>query len=234
MAGYSYSISPLGDAALLIDFGSSIDAALNGFVHHVADTLRASGLFNDVIPAYSSIGVYFDVPALRSGSSAFENVRNAVEKMIAVTTGADKPQQRLVRIPVCYAERFAPDLHELAVEKKLSTEDVISIHTSRSYHVYMIGFLPGFPYMGEVDERIASPRRPTPRTNVPAGSVGIAGAQTGIYPINSPGGWNIIGNTPMKMFDVDAELPTFLYPGDHVKFYSITEDEYDHYAGRHS
>jgi inhibitor of KinA len=133
---------------------------------------------------------------------------------------------------VCYAERFALDLEELVQQKHLSKQEIIQLHTSITYRVYMIGFLPGFAYMGEVDEKIAMPRRQQPRTAVPEGSVGIAGAQTGIYPFTSPGGWNIIGRTPLKLFDKDKEEPTFFKPGDEVTFYSITEDEFAHYQSR--
>jgi inhibitor of KinA len=136
-----------------------------------------------------------------------------------------------MRIPVCYAKTFAPDLEDLALQNKISQEEVIRIHTSATYRVYMIGFLPGFAYMGRVDERIVTPRRSQPRTMVPAGSVGIAGEQTGIYPFASPGGWNIIGQTPVALFDVKRKQPVLLQPGDEVTFYSITEHEFTNYQG---
>lgn len=127
-----------------------------------------------------------------------------------------------VRIPVCYDSSLGPDLVSLANTHGLSAEEVIQIHTSRLYSVYMLGFLPGFAYMGTVDPRIQTPRRAAPRTQVPAGSVGIAGMQTGIYPLASPGGWQLIGRTPLPVFQPDASSPSLLQPGDHVQFYPIT------------
>jgi inhibitor of KinA len=134
-----------------------------------------------------------------------------------------------MKIPVCYAKRFAPDLEELAAGKNLTVANVIHLHTASTYRVYMIGFLPGFPYMGKVDSCIATPRRSSPRTGIPAGSVGIAGQQTGIYPLSSPGGWNIIGRTPLQLFDKNRDHPVLLQPGDNITFYSITEDEFENY-----
>ena len=130
-------------------------------------------------------------------------------------------------IPVCYDDEFAIDLPWIAEQKNLTREEIVLLHSSRQYHVYMLGFLPGFSYMGEVDERIVVPRKPEPLP-ISAGSVGIAGKQTGIYPLNSPGGWQIIGRTPLKMFNKDNDEPCLLKAGDSVEFYSITIDEFNH------
>jgi inhibitor of KinA len=138
-------------------------------------------------------------------------------------------KQRILEIPVCYAKPFAPDLETLALQNQLTTEEVIQLHTAKVYRVYMIGFLPGFAYMGKVDHRIAAPRKSQPRTNIPAGSVGIAGEQTGIYPLVSPGGWNIIGQTPLKLFDAARPDPVLFQPGDRVHFYSISQNEFENY-----
>ena len=131
----------------------------------------------------------------------------------------------LVRIPVCYDDEFAIDLRWIAEQKNLTREEIVHLHSSRQYRVYMLGFLPGFPYMGEVNEKIVVRRKPEPK-QILAGSVGIAGKQTGIYPLNSPGGWQIIGRTPRKLFDQDALLPVSLNAGDQVEFYPISKEEF--------
>jgi inhibitor of KinA len=136
------------------------------------------------------------------------------------------PVSKLVRIPVCYAQQFAPDIASLAALHGISIEEVIAIHSGTNYRVYMIGFLPGFPYMAMVNKKIQTPRLPKPRARVPAGAVGIAGAQTGIYPTDSPGGWQLIGQTPLKIFDLAKDNPVLLQPGDEVQFYPVSIEEF--------
>ena len=232
----AYTIFPLGDSALTIDFGNRIDEKLNEKVLlHFYRLQHMAPFIRDVIPAYSSLTVYYDVLFLHSKEqSAFESMKALLEPLLREEVNHPTIQQKVVHIPVCYSKAFAPDLESLAAEKNLSTEEVIQLHTAKTYRVYMIGFLPGFAYMGKVDSRIATPRRSQLRTAVPAGAVGIAGEQTGIYPLSSPGGWNIIGQTPLKLFDTTREEPVLLQSGDEVQFYSITEDEFENYQGRHS
>ena len=188
------------------------------------------------MPGYSSLTVHYDVPALyKENKTAFEAMAEIIENF----TEGKKPgntaiEERLIKIPVCYGEKYAPDLHEVSAVKKLSIEEVISIHSSKEYRVYMLGFVPGFAYMGEVDDLIAMPRREKPRLKVEAGSVGITGKQTGVYPLDTPGGWQIIGRTPMSLFNKEEEHPVFLRPGDRIKFYSITDDEFKDYQSRNS
>lgn len=228
-----FAIFPLGDSALIIDFGNRIDDAINTKVLRLFTRLQHRFPFVlDVVPAYSSLTIYYDVCALHtSGKTAFETAKQLIVPLIE--SNENIPQSgRQLRIPVCYAKAFAPDLEEMAVQKNCSAEELIALHTGKAYRVYMIGFLPGFAYMGKVDERLATPRRGQPRTQVPEGSVGIAGEQTGIYPLTSPGGWNIIGRTPVKLFDAKRNEPVFFQPGDEVRFYSITEDEFANYQGR--
>ena len=136
---------------------------------------------------------------------------------------------RKIKIPVCFAEKYALDIDHISKEKKLPVSEIIRLHTAKKYRIYMIGFLPGFPYMGEVDGRIAMPRKAQPQTKVEAGSVGIAGMQTGIYPLDSPGGWQIIGKTPLQLFNKEKDDPVLLRPGDEIEFYPITEDEFTNY-----
>jgi inhibitor of KinA len=230
-----YTIFPLGDAALTVDFGNRIDEPTSRKVLQLFHRLQhLSPFIRDLVPAYGSLTICYDVMALKSKEkTAYEVVKETVEPLLNETS-ENEIQGRKIRIPVCYAARYAPDLLELALQKNLTPAEVIQLHTSATYRVYMIGFLPGFPYLGKVDERIATPRRSQPRTAVPAGAVGIAGEQTGIYPLASPGGWNLIGQTPLRLFDATKQDVVLLQPGDEVNFYTITEDEFIDYQGRHS
>lgn len=237
---YSYNIFPLGDQALTIDFGSRIDKDINAEVLGLFKMIKESGLRNviDVVPAYSSLTIFYDTVSVlehcNEDETAFEYMTRKLNHLFREYNEKSLPSTgKKIRVPVCYISRFPNDLVEIAREKSLSVEDVIRLHHSRTYRVYMIGFQPGFAYMGEVDERIAAKRKPHPST-VKSGSVAIAGKQTGIYPFESPGGWQIIGRTPMKMFDKHKERPVLLQPGDEVEFYPITEDEYSHYKQRSS
>ncbi len=201
----------------------------------------------EVVPAYSSFTVYYDLKILKnkiqSHKTVFDWIQQQLEDRLRQPVQQNQTEERLVNIPVCYDEEFAMDIQHLATEKNISVEEVIQIHTSKKYKVYMLGFLPGFAYMGEVDEKISMSRKPQP-VNIAAGSVGIAGKQTGIYPLASPGGWQIMGRTPIKLFEAPPNLParealdserlymaatetTLLKAGDFVKFYSITKNEFE-------
>lgn len=229
----AYRIVPLSESALTIDFGNRIDEATNDRVLQLFAQLRHRFSFvNDLVPAYSSLTVHYNVSDLHTtGKTAFETVQEMLLPFLASSGTVTQPNRRL-KVPVCYAKPHAPDLEEMAAQKNISIETLVQLHTSKTYRVYMIGFLPGFAYMGKVDEILATPRRTQPRTHVPEGSVGIAGEQTGIYPLVSPGGWNIIGRTPLKLFSAGSDEPVFFQPGDEVQFYSITEDEFAHYQDR--
>ena len=228
---FAYTIFPLGDAALTIDFGNVIDEAINKNVLRLFRKLQhRSPHILDVIPVYSSLTICYDAVALRSAQrTAFETATAMIEPLLKEEERGIEAPPRRIEIPVCYAQPFALDIDELAAQKTISVDDVIRLHTAKTYRVYMIGFLPGFAYMGSIDEHIAMPRKQQPRTVIPAGSVGIAGEQTGIYPLASPGGWNIIGRTPLKLFDVAKEDSALLRPGDDVSFYSITQDAFESY-----
>lgn len=189
----------------------------------------------DCLVAYSSLTVLYDPYIIKKyypvTTTVFEwmarYLQQAFEQSVETATG----NREIIRIPVCYEDPYGPDLPALAQQKQLSVNEVIEIHAGSTYHVYMIGFLPGFSYMGEVSERIAVPRKRHP-TQVTAGSVGIAGSQTGIYPLNSPGGWQIIGRTPLKLFDPFALEPVKLQAGDKVQFYAITVHEFGQYSDK--
>lgn len=230
----SYRIFPLGDSAITVDWGNCISEAVNKTVlAHYHDLLdRPLPFVTEVISAYSSLTLYYDVLAVRNrkgtAHTAYDHIRQILEERLREPVSADHYEGVLVRIPVCYEKPFATDLISLALAKQISTEELIAIHTASIYRVYMLGFLPGFTYMGEVDERIAMPRKPVPETVMP-GSVGIAGRQTGVYPLVSPGGWHIIGRTPLALFAPDRESPALLRAGDRVQFYSISRHEFENY-----
>ena len=244
-----YHIFPLGDSAIIIDFGNYIDETINKEVIARFNQLQQQPLpgMIETVPAYSSITVYYDVMALKKKiplhQTVYEWMRQQLEERLQQPVQQNQIAQRLLNIPVCYDEEFALDIQYLATLKNISVDEVIQIHTARQYKVYMLGFLPGFAYMGVVDEKITLPRKPQP-VNIPAGSVGIAGKQTGIYPLASPGGWQIIGRTPLKLFKASPNLPegealdseslnmaatepTLLKAGDWVQFYSITKKEFE-------
>jgi inhibitor of KinA len=168
----------------------------------------------------------------QSEKTAFESMADHLEKLFSENSEIPEQVTRYFEIPVCYSKKFALDIDQLAEQNELSAEEIIYIHTSKTYTVFMLGFLPGFAYMGEVDHRIAFARKPTP-IKLFAGAVGIAGKQTGIYPLESPGGWQIIGRTPIKVFKREDKNPVLFQPGDEVKFYPITEHEFEnHSSGR--
>ena len=235
----SYTIFPLGDSALTIDFGNVIDPGINGRVvslfHHL--TKRPLAAVKESVPAYSSITIYYDFfeanKHKEADQTAFEWMKQQVEQMITEGFEIKLSAGNNMRIPVCYTEEFAPDIKTIAEANGISAEDVISIHTSGAYKVFMLGFLPGFAYMGELDEKISYARKPNPEM-LKAGSVGIAGRQTGIYPLDSPGGWQIIGRTPLELFNKKNDQLTLLNAGDSVLFYSITKDEFEDIKARNT
>jgi inhibitor of KinA len=232
----SYSIFPLGDSAITIDLGNYIDEQLNRRALVIHDWLQAHRLPGvlDILVAYSSVSIYYDPIEVRSGGlDGFPGVYHRLEQLMIRAWGETgkepegKPEVKghHFRIPVCYEKAYAPDLDWVAEARGLSREEVIGLHSSNDYRVYMVGFLPGFPYLGKIDTRLEVARKPQPAT-VKAGGVGIAGLQTGIYPLNSPGGWRIIGQTPIALFNPKADPPVHLQTGDSVKFFPISESEF--------
>lgn len=174
------------------------------------------------MPAYTTVTIYYDPLQLD-----IQNLKAELQRMLAAETDASDGNQRRIQIPVCYGGDFGPDLDFVARHNSLTIDEVIEIHTSVEYLVYMIGFVPGFPYLGGMSARIATPRRETPRLRIPAGSVGIAGTQTGVYPIETPGGWQLIGRTPLELFQPSSNPPTLLRAGDSVQFQPIMKDQFD-------
>lgn len=221
----NYKIFPLGENALTIDFGNEISLELNNTVLRLAGFLAENNFsgFVEIVPAYSSLTIFYDVFAVRknfpASATAFSAVKDFAENALRNLGEIETPAPRVVKIPVSFDAESALDLDWLAAEKNLTRDAVIEIFLEKTYRVFMLGFLPGFAYMGEVDERISAPRKSAPRLKVPRGSVGIAEKQTGVYPFESPGGWQIIGKTSLELFTPSAENPTFLQAGDLVKFH---------------
>lgn len=208
-----YSITPLGDHSIIIEWKQEIDPAIHQRVMNVFYYLQSLQLpyILDLIPAYASLMIVCTPGLVPS-----------IEEIVAQATANVTTTQRLLQIPVCYHPSLGLDIEQMAAQKGFSVDQIIELHTQQLYTVYMLGFLPGFPYMGKVDDRLATPRLKKPRLQVPGGSVGIAGSQTGIYSMTSPGGWNIIGQTPVRMFNPNNEIPCFCNPGDQVQFVPVS------------
>jgi KipI family sensor histidine kinase inhibitor len=210
----------MGDRSLLIEIGEKISADINRRVQELMLRLQQANLpgVRELAPSYRSLLVVFDPLTI-----APEKLKAAITDVAARPGGSELPQAKLITVPVFYGGDYGPDLEWVAGHLGISTEEVIRLHTETVYRVYMIGFTPGYPYMGELPAALAVPRRSTPRTRVPKGSVGMAQRQTGIYPVESPGGWQIIGWTPIELFDPKRQIPSLLEMGDRVKFESVRQ-----------
>jgi inhibitor of KinA len=213
-----------GDKALVMEFGNSISEGINNKIRSVSIAIEKSGIkgITEIVPTYRSLMVHYDPMTI--GYDALLEKLTALEEQLE---SIELPEPCTYVIPTLYGGEFGPDIENVASHNGLTVEDVIRIHTSRSYLIYMLGFTPGFPYLGGMDERIATPRLGTPRTKISAGSVGIAAAQTGIYPIESPGGWQLIGRTPLKLYDPYRESPILLKAGNYIRFTAIDREQYD-------
>ena len=196
-------ISTAGDSALLIEFGQEISPEINARITAFVHLLKAQHIegVQDMIPAFTSLLINYDPRVVNYKSRVFE-------------------------IPVCYGGEYGPDIENIAKHAGLTEEEVIEIHSSKDYLIYMLGFLPGFSYLGGLDERIHTPRLANPRIRIPAGSVGIGGSQTGIYPLDSPGGWQFLGMTPVKTYDPEREDPILFEAGNYIRFVPVSEEEY--------
>ena len=213
------ALEEIADCAWLLRFDDAISREVNERVHAAARALRSAALPGvvDIVPAYSSLAVLFDEPSVESRDALAERV---YELALVAGSGRGVPR-RTVEIPVAYGGEHGPDLAELATRLGIGADEIVRRHTAADYIVGMLGFLPGFPYLIGLDASLAAPRRATPRTRVPAGSVGIGGAQTGIYPIESPGGWQLIGRTSAVLFDARREPAVLLEPGDCLRFRAV-------------
>ena len=218
------TISPVGDRAISIDFGQVIDPTINRHIRQTIERIKALQLEGiiELVPTYCALLVEYDA-MLYSYSEICNIIEPTLEEGMTDTTNE---LVTVVEVPTVYGGEFGPDLSFVATHNHLSEDEVVSIHSGTDYLVYMLGFIPGFTYLGGMDLRIATPRLSSPRTLIPAGSVGIAGEQTGTYPSDSPGGWQIIGRTPVTMYDMSKAQAALLKAGDYVRYVPIDESEF--------
>lgn len=225
-------ITPLGDNALVLELGSVIDEPTHRRVRAAWRALAAPPLpaVSELVPAYTSVTVFYDPwAAVQAGAPAqgiTEWLAAKLRERLKNPPKTGKAKPRVVEIPVCYGGEFGPDLGRVAAQARLTPEEVIRRHGQAEYLVHLIGFAPGFPYLGGLPPELQTPRHPKPRMTVPPGSVGIGGAQTGIYPLATPGGWNLIGRTPLRLFRPAEDPPVLLRAGDRVKFRAIGREEF--------
>ncbi len=235
MDEYEYRIKPAGDRAITVQFNQEISMVIHRRVMHLARQLAECKIkgVEEWVPSYTSLLIYYD-PLLVSYYKIESMIHKVLKPESLEESSAehdDHPLRRIVEIPVLYGGETGPDLEYVARYHGLTEEEVIRIHSSADYPVYMLGFTPGFPYLGGLDQRLHTPRLDTPRPLVPAGSVGIAGQQTGIYSLTTPGGWRIIGHTPVPLFcPHDSRRPFLLSPGDIIRFRSVNRLEYEQEA----
>jgi inhibitor of KinA len=219
-----------GDAAWLIELPERIDTAVNTRAIHIARAVESAGMpVTDVVVGYRSVMVYVDPLApgeSHTPGTMGERIERRLHEIAAAPYEEEGAPGALVSVPVCYDGSYGPDLGEVAAFANCSIDDVVGLHLGLEYRVFVVGFVPGFAYMAPVDRRIAAPRRATPRLKVPAGSVAVAAGQTGVYPAETPGGWNLIGRCPVKPYDADRAEPFLFHPGDRVRFQRISESEY--------
>ena len=226
----SLKYSPVGDRALLVKFGDTIDLDINHNVHAFNGMIQEAKIpgVEECVPAYASLLVYYN-PLKTSYEQMVFTLKDLESSL---DTHDAKLETRMIVVPTVYGGSFGPDLINVAEYHHLTETEIVRLHSEAEYVVYMIGFIVGFPYMGKVPDNVATPRLETPRLKIPAGSVGIAGNQTGIYPRESPGGWRIIGRTPLVLFDLSSEKPVLFQPGDKVRFKPISEKEYEKLGGK--
>ncbi len=229
------TIEPLGDSALIVrvvdEFHpeTSLNAVLLALRH--LETAAIPGVI-ELAPAYTTIGAFFDPTQIESAAaddSPFDVLATKIQSILNASAFAQQVEIKtsVIEVPVCYEGEFAPDLDEVARHARLSHDEVVHRHSNANYRVSCVGFAPGFPYLSGLPSELATPRRASPRTEIPAGAVAIGGTQTGIYPRKSPGGWHIIGRTPLRLFDVRREPPALFHAGDQVRFRKISREEFD-------
>jgi len=214
---------PAGDKAIVVEFGNEISNEVNSKVmglYHVINSSQMKGI-EELIPTYRSLMVQYN-PA----QVVYKELTDLLKVLCENLDDAKLPKPKIIEVPVIYGWEFGPDIEFVASHNHISVNEVIEIHTAIDYLIYMLGFTPGFPYLGGMCEKIETPRLKTPRTKIPVGSVGIAGKQTGIYPIESPGGWQLIGRTPIKLYDPYREPPILLQAGDFIRFVSVGLEKY--------
>ncbi len=216
-------IQPLGDATAIVEWPGVDEQQASEHAWALYSSLKENRreMFVDLVPGFASLTFHYSAETI-----SWREILETIQAANAIRSDRTSMSTRVIEIPVCYDEAFATDLAELAAAHQLSTEDVVKIHCSAEYSVRMIGFSPGFPYLAGLPEVLITPRRKTPRLRVPAGSVAIGGRQTGIYSLETPGGWHIVGRTPLAMFRPDLEPPCFLNVGDRVRFIRISPERF--------
>ncbi|MBE6090777.1 MAG: 5-oxoprolinase subunit PxpB [Clostridium beijerinckii] len=224
---FKVKISQISETAALVEFGRKISEDINKKVRTFCTYLDEKPFYGMVeyVPAFTSVSVIYNPLDMKS-ESPYEVVKVILDNIISKLDFSLEDEEHIVEIPVCYGGEFGQDIEQVAKINNITVDEVIKIHSEGKYLVYMIGFAPGFPYLGGMSEKIAAPRRESPRIAIPEGSVGIAGMQTGVYPIETPGGWQLIGKTPLKLFDLKRNSKSLLKAGDIVKFYPISYEEY--------
>ena len=212
-----------GDRALVVEFGDEIEEQVNSKIRSLTVAIEKESIIgiNETIPTYRSLMIIYD-PMLMELDELIDTIKSIISRMHELKL----TEAKVIEIPTLYGGEYGPDIEFVAEHNKISIDEVIKIHTDMEYLIYMIGFTPGFPYLGGMSDKIEAPRLQNPRTKIPVGSVGIAGKQTGIYPVESPGGWQLIGRTPVKLYDPYRKEPVLLNAGDYIKFVQIDEDEY--------
>lgn len=212
-----------GDSSLLVEFGQEISPEINRKITATVQLMKEQHIEGvlDIIPAFCSLLINYDPRVI-----SYDELKGRMKNLLKVEIKAEAGRKRVFEIPVCYGGEYGPDLANIAKHAGLTEKEVIEIHSSRDYLIYMLGFLPGFTYLGGLDERIHTPRLASPRIKISAGSVGIGGSQTGIYPLDSPGGWQLMGMTPVKTYDPTREVPILVEAGDYIRFVPVTEEEY--------
>lgn len=224
--------STLGDQAIIVTFGEEIKMGIYEKVQRLFQALQQhpfAGMI-ECVPSFTSLAVYYNVYEVwkrnERSERSYDYVRQYIKELCDSYKEEVKQDVKHISIPVCYGGEYGPDLEEVAHYKGLQVEDVIRIHSETTYFVYMLGFTPGFPYLGGLSKELETPRKETPRLQISPGSVGIGGNQTGIYPLETPGGWNIIGRTPITLFNPKEEIPTYIQSGMYLRFIPITKEEY--------
>lgn len=230
----SFTLKPLGDHAVLIEVSKQISLSAQKSVRAITTLLdnNPPPWLIEYIPAYTTVTLFYKIDAfIFESASPFEAVCDEIKKLLQHVNDAVELTENIVKIPVLYGGEYGPDLQFVANYNGLTEKEVIEIHTAGDYSVHMIGFAPGFPFIGGMSERIAAPRKDTPRLIIPARTIGIAGTQTGVYPIETPGGWQLIGRTPLELFLPTEEIPSLLKADDKIQFYQITAEEYSNMRG---
>lgn len=234
----NFEIYYLSEQAVTISFGNEISESLAQEIRKFNSLIHQNPFagFNTTVPAYATLTVFYDPLVVLltdlEGLTCFDKISSYLHNLKTLKENRSISKEETITIPVYYGGDFGPDLDEISLHTKLGHDEIINIHSSVTYKVYMIGFVPGFPYLGGMDKRLTTPRKTYPRAIVPAGAVGIAGEQTGVYPLETPGGWQIIGRTPTVLFNPKREQPSLLKAGNQVIFKPIGLEEFEHLSGK--